>query len=216
MRYFKDIKGERFGRLIVIERIPSVKHGQEISWICKCDCGNTCTVKGTHLRNGATKSCGCLRTELTRERSRKLKTIHGESNTRLYKIWACMKNRCSSPNNTHFDCYGGRGIHVCDEWQSFENFRKWANINGYDETLTLDRIDNNGNYEPSNCRWISRKEQANNRRTNRFIEFNGQVHSLARWAEIIGMQPRTLSNRLDAGWTVERAFTQPVKVNNQR
>lgn len=211
MHYFKDITGMKFGRLLVIKRLGAVKHGQEVMWECQCDCGNNCIVKGTHLRNGTTRSCGCLKKELLAERARKRMLKHGGSKTRLYTIWACMKNRCSCSNNTHFNCYGGRGIKVCDEWKDFENFQIWAVNNGYGENLTLDRIDNDGNYEPSNCRWVTRKEQSFNRRTNHIIEFNGEQRPLGQWAEIFGIHPRTIKDRLGYGWSVEKALTQPPR-----
>jgi hypothetical protein len=211
LKYFKDITGEKFGRLTAVKRASTVKHGQQLSWVCICDCGNTCIAKGSNLRRGTTKSCGCLRRESVGERSRKIMLTHGGTKTRLYSIWVSMKNRCSCPNNTHFDCYGGRGIKICEEWKDFENFRDWAISNGYDDSLTLDRTNNDGNYEPANCRWVTRKDQANNRRTNRLIEFNGQSHNLKTWAEILGIHPRTLKSRLDAGWSIEKAFIQPTK-----
>lgn len=209
MTSFKDIQGMKFGRLTAIEREARVPHGHAVQWKCICDCGNVVIVNGSRLRRGITQSCGCLQKELARERTGKLMKKHGDSRTRLFRIWSCMKNRCTSKNNTHFNCYGGRGIRVCDEWLDFESFRDWALNNGYEDTLTIDRIDVNGNYEPSNCRWATRKEQAQNRRTTRFIEYKGETHSLKQWSEILGMPDSCLKYRLDKGWSIEKAFTKP-------
>lgn len=124
-----------------------------------------------------------------------------------------MIKRCHKPNFERYSDYGGRGIEVCLEWRnSFENFRDWAMENGYKENLTIDRIDTNGNYEPSNCRWSTYKVQGNNTRRNHFIEFNGECHTMAEWAEIKGMKLQTLSNRINQyGWTIEKALTEPVR-----
>lgn len=164
-----DMTGNRYGRLVVLERNGSVNGGQA-KWLCQCDCGKQTTVRGQLLRNGHTQSCGCLASEKKAERIAKRNRTHGGTYTRLYPIWHSMNQRCCEPTHKFYKDYGGRGITVCDEWRnSFEAFRDWAMANGYDETVqrgqcTLDRIDNDGNYEPSNCRWVSMKVQATNRR----------------------------------------------------
>lgn len=148
-------------------------------------------------------------------------TKHGEAHGRLYSVWNMMKQRCGDPNNAYYKNYGGRGIKVCDEWKEYTAFRDWAITNGYDETAehgkcTIDRINNNGNYEPGNCRWVSKKEQARNRRSNRFIEYNGKRQTLAEWAEETGIYALTIHNRLKSGWSVEEALTtKPIKGRNQ-
>lgn len=137
---------------------------------------------------------------------------HGDTGTRLYNIWNTMIRRCELPSAGSYKWYGGKGVSVCHEWRtSYVNFKAWAKENGYKSNLTIDRIDSNNDYCPGNCRWISMKEQQNNRCNNHIITFNGESHTLSQWAEIIGMSPKTLSRRIvDKGWSIERALTTPL------
>lgn len=136
---------------------------------------------------------------------------HGMKGTRLYNIWHSMKQRCYRKNNKDYERYGGRGIRICSEWlNDFKAFYNWSILNGYADDLTIDRIDTNGNYEPDNCRWVSVKVQNNNRRSCKLIEYNGEVHNLSQWSLLLGINEITLGARLNKGWSVERAFTEPV------
>jgi hypothetical protein len=136
------------------------------------------------------------------------KTIHGMSHSRLYQIWNAMKQRCSNPNAISYPRYGGRGITVCQEWQdSFAAFRDWAVSHGYSDNLTIDRIDNDGKYEPLNCRWVTKKEQQNHTSYNRLYTYKGEKLNVMQWAEKTGMSPNTLYKRLMRGWGIEKALT---------
>ena len=206
MAKFEDLTGQKFGRWTVIKQAERNER-RHIYWLCKCECGNEARVTTGSLKSGNSKSCGCLRTEKTIKRS----TIHGLRNTRLNYIWRGMKNRCYNPNSKKYPIYGGRGIIVCDEWKNnFKSFYNWAKNNGYKENLTIDRINVNGNYEPSNCRWATAKEQANNRTNSHVLTFNNETHTLSEWSRITGICRLTLFTRLKRGWSIKRALTIPV------
>lgn len=194
-----DITGKRYGRLTVI----CLDHSSRSStfWSCRCDCGKNVSVRGSLLKNGTTKSCGCLRKELMRE----TKTTHGLSNSRLYHIWHSMILRCEYPSSHSYQRYGGRGITVCDEWHSFEKFRDWAYANGYTEYLTIDRKNNSGNYEPSNCRWVTNRDQCNNRRSNHICQFRGENMTISEIATLTGLPYKALYGRIYRGSSAEQA-----------
>ena len=207
-RKLTDLSGKRFGKLTVTEPAYRDKNGWK--WRCKCDCGNETVSYGNNLKH--TQSCGC---ETRRKSSERLAT-HRKSKSRLFPIWQSMKQRCENPSNHAYHLYGGRGIKVCEEWSNdFTAFEAWAFENGYDENApkrkcTLDRIDNNGNYEPSNCRWATVSEQQNNKRTNINLTFNGETHTVAEWARRTGLSHSTILGRVKRGWCVEKALTTPM------
>lgn len=139
-------------------------------------------------------------------------TTHGDTGTRLYTIWCAMKQRTSNPRTINYSLYGGKGVQVCSEWARYEAFKQWALESGYADGLTLDRIDGSGDYCPKNCRWVTWTAQENNRCNNHRIAYNGRTLTLSEWARALGMKPKTLSRRIvDKGWSVERAFTTPLR-----
>lgn len=195
-----DLTGQCFERLLVIE--PTRLNGRKDYWVCRCDCGNSTIVRGDHLRHGRTRSCRCLQAEASRqrllERQTAIGTTHGASRSRAYQAWLGMRQRCNNPNSRFYSYYGGRGISVCERWSVFENFLADMGQPGPGESL--DRYpDNNGNYEPTNCRWASRRAQQNNRRINRLVTLMGEEHTIAEWARITGIHRNTITQRIDAG-----------------
>lgn len=198
---FIDLTGKRFGKLVVVERIEN--KGKRVCWKCKCDCGNIKNVLSTHLVSGSINNCGCLKKLIL---SNKNKT-HGKSYTKLYRTYQHMKDRCYRKNDKRYKNYGGRGIKICDEWKNnFMNFYNWAINNGYQENLTIDRININGDYTPFNCRWVTWKEQANNTTRNHYIEYNNEKHTIAEWSNILNISSKVLQIRLKRGWSIEETL----------
>jgi hypothetical protein len=204
MGNFIDLTGQRFVRLLVIKRAPN--NGKQTNWFCICDCENIVNVWANNLRNGHTKSCGCLTREKSAERCFLRLTTHGMTKTKTFRAWISMIQRCYNPNNKRYMDYGGRGILVCDRWvNSFENFLE--DIGELTTGETLDRKDNDGNYSQENCRLISNKEQQSNRRNNVYLLFNGQNKTVAQWSKYTGISDSTLRGRLKKGWPIEKALT---------
>lgn len=191
-----DLTGKRFNRLVAIRRSDEKSNGHHVFWQCECDCGNTIIVRKDSLLSGHAQSCGCLLSERYRAGYRR---SAGMSNTRIYKIYLSMKYRCYNPCSKAYPLYGGRGIRVCDEWlgeSGFHCFYQWAMNHGYSDDLTIDRIDNNGNYQPSNCRWATAKEQGRNRRTSVIIEYKGKKQCLLDWCNELGISRSATTKRL--------------------
>lgn len=203
MPTFIDMTGQRIGRLTVIRR--NGRKGHNTGWLCRCDCGKEITVAGQYLRNGQTMCADCKNKN---ERFWK----HGMSKTRLFNIWGHMKNRCNQPKCDNYENYGGRGITVCDEWNNdFNAFAEWAYANGYDESLTIDRIDVNGNYEPSNCRWATKKQQANNMRKTHYVETPDGVMTISEAAEKYNLTYACLLYRYNKGEKGEKLVRESAR-----
>ena len=199
-----DMTGQKYGKLTVLSFYGRQGKSQHATWKCRCDCGNIKIIVGASIRAKRSLSCGC-ESKNTRFTSKRMKK-HGKSYDRVYKIWQGMIKRCLDSNGQKSHLYFGKGIKVCERWKKFENF--YADMGDPAPKMTLDRIDGNGNYEPSNCRWASREVQANNTSSNKKIQFNGQILNAGQWAKKIGIKPNTLIYRLRRGWTVERALTR--------
>lgn len=219
----KDLTGKRFGKLTVVsfyEKRKSKSGSTKYMWRCKCDCGNYVIANADNLKSGHTKSCKCLRKEISTKRilqQSKNNVKHGLAGTRIYYAWHSMLERCYNPFDNNFSRYGGRGIIVCDEWKNdVQAFYKWSIRNGFDEKsngkdCSIDRIDVNGNYEPNNCRWVNQITQANNRRTNKKFFYKGDTYTIAELARKTGMSDGLLRNRLARGWDVNKAVNYEVK-----
>lgn len=208
----EDLIGKKFGRLVVIEKIKKEKTDKETKWLCVCDCGEHTIVNNSNLRNGHTKSCGCL----NRDALRLAKTTHGMTHTRLFNIWSMMKKRTSEKSDEcHRKYYYEKGITVCDEWRNdFMCFYNWAMENGYDESLTLDRIDVNGNYCPENCRFVSMKIQSNNKTDNRYITFNGETKTVSEVADETGLPYWKVYRRVVSGIDIGSLGIQGIMRGN--
>lgn len=198
------LSGKRVGRLLVIEKVGTTKNGGD--WLCLCDCGVKKVLGGTALSMGMVNSCSCIRTENTAA----LRRTHGMSNTKIYVCWEEIRKRCRNPKVKAYKHYGARGIDVCDEW--YNSFSKFYSdmIEGYEEHLTIDRIDVNKGYYKENCRWATWEVQNYNKRNSFLIEYKGQKLNKYEWSKITGIHPHALYSRIKLyGWSVERALTTP-------
>lgn len=211
-----DLTGQRFGRLVVLNRASGpVKKGCHVKWRCQCDCGKEIVTSSSNLRMGASTSCGCWRIERLTEHFNSQNPCFGAYKTRLYSIYINMLSRTGNPRVPSYKNYGGRGIQVCQAWKdNYKAFFDWAVANGYDDTLTLDRIDVNGGYFPNNCRWVTPKVQANNTRVNHILKFKGNSMTLAEWGDATGIPRSVLYKRLKRGWSVEKVLTEPLRKKN--
>lgn len=205
----KDHTGERYGHWLLLRKDEN-KTG---NWICKCDCGGVYSVNFNNMKQGRTTNC--VKCQAAKARVRV--STHGMSKTKLYNVWRAIRDRCVNPKNKVYYRYGGRGITVCKEWfEHFETFMEWALSHNYKEGLQIDRIDVNGNYEPSNCRWVTQKENARNRESCKTINYKGKSYKLPAFAEIVGIKHRLLYERIRKGWSVEEAISiKPIIGNNQ-
>ena len=208
MPNLKNIKGQRFERLRVVKYAGLNKNGCAL-WECICNCGKIKIILGSVLRNSMTKSCGCLRDEKVRQRAIENNFTHGMSNIPEFRIWVAMRKRCRNKNNADYYLYGGRGIKVCERWQDFKNFIEDIGRRP-SKKHSIDRVDNDGNYEPGNCRWVLPEIQARNTRKTVFIEFNGKKQSLSEWAREVGVSRETLKYRFKK-MPIEKAMTMPKR-----
>ena len=220
MGSFIDLSGQRFGRLIVIERVEnyvSPSGNPKVRWRCKCDCGNEAIVTSENLRKGSTKSCGCWNIERVSEMNYKHGYTRDGKHERLFGVWCGMKQRCNDQKHDFYHRYGALGITVCEEWiNDYPAFRSWAYANGYDENAplnqcTIDRIDHSKGYSPENCRWVNQKVQSNGLCTNRILTYYGVSHTMSQWADILQMDYGVLHSRIERGWDTKRAFEQLVR-----
>ncbi|MBQ3265227.1 MAG: hypothetical protein IJH07_05565 [Ruminococcus sp.] len=195
----RDLSGNTYGYLTVLRRSSDKGNGKKpvIKYTCRCVCGKVFDVKSDSLLSGHTVSCGCQ------------KIKHGYANKeRLYNIWGCMRQRCNNPRNPSYPHYGGKGVTICEEWNDYQEFRNWALANGYDDTLSIDRINPDGNYCPSNCRWADDKTQMNNQTRNHYIEYEGQRYTMAQLADRFHLSYAAMQHRIERGWDMERIINQ--------
>lgn len=194
-----EIKNRKFGRLTAIRYVGDSK------WWCRCDCGTSLAVITTNLTKGNSTSCGCQRRESLFK--------HGMGRTALYHAWVAMRSRCNNPKDAAFANYGGRGIKVCERWNEFPNFL--ADMGNRPKGYQIDRIDNDGDYEPGNCRWVSPKANLNNKRSSHKVTWKGETLTITQWAERLGIHQRTLFNRIGRGWDLNRAMTERTQIRRK-
>jgi hypothetical protein len=213
-RKSKNEVGNVYGRLTVLKETGR-KRGA-VLFLCKCECGNEKEITGGDLRSGKVHSCGCYKIEKVTNEN----ITHGLNDHRLYSIYHNMISRCYNEKIDTYELYGGRGIKICNEWlnkeNGFINFYKWSIQNGYTEFLTLDRMNVNGNYTPDNCRWATNQQQSNNKRSNHYVEMDGEIKTLSEWCEIFNISYKTVQSRLQTGWEEIKAITTPIKTKYKK
>jgi len=195
----KDLTGQRFGKLIVLERATSNSKSGNARWTCRCDCGGIVTVIGSHLRDRHTSSCGCLKM---------CDALQGHSRERIYRTWRGMHQRCYNKTHDKYKWYGEKGIVICSEWHDFMAFREWALGSGYTDNLTIDRTNPDGNYCPENCRWVDMKFQANNKTNNRIVTWLNENYTVSQFAEKLHVPYHTVRNQMKLGWGIEKIVLQ--------
>lgn len=199
MNKFKDLTNLKFDKWKVSHRVENGKNGSA-RWHCICECGKEKEIYTSSLTSGKSKSCGC-----SNYKNLKItQPTHGMTGTKIYEAWTHLRSRCKNSKDKNYKNYGGRGITVCKEWNKFENFQEWSNKHGFKDGLSIDRIDNNGNYEPSNCRWTTSKVQQNNTRHNRKLTIKGETKNFLEWCRFIKIDPKTMYYRLKNNWSDER------------
>lgn len=205
MAKIKNLIGEKFGKLTVLSLNERVGNKRQLYWNCICECGKLCVRNGENLKSGYVKSCGCIK---------KGNIKHGLCKKHpLYRVWCAMKERCVNINNHKYKNYGGRGIKVCDEWKNnFMDFYNWAMNNGYKHGLTIDRINNNGNYEPNNCRWITMYEQSINKTNTVFVNYKSKQYALIELCKIKNINYLCVKQRIKKlKWNIEKAIETPIR-----
>lgn len=202
-----DLTGKRFGKLTVVQAADSRTSpggSKKAYWLCNCDCGCSKEIAAASLIRGVVISCGCV----VKDRISQLNRTHGQTGTRLYRIWCAMKSRCNNPNFWEYRNYGGRGIRVCDEWNDdFSSFKTWASLNGYTNEMSIDRINNNLGYSPLNCRWIPKSEQSSNRRNSIYISAYNKTLSAREWSVRLGLSYSTIVYRYHQGLAPEEILS---------
>jgi hypothetical protein len=199
-----DLTGNRFGKLKVISRSETRNKYKDVLWNCLCDCGNSKLCTTGALQHGGNTSCGCTQGHPT----------HGDWALRVRRIWMGMIARCYSPTATSYHNYGAKGVTVCEEWLDYFVFKEWAYKSGYEDNLTLDRFpDKKGDYGPTNCRWATYKQQANNKTNNAILNIDNQSKTISEWADLSGINQSRISTRIKLGWDVKRAVFQPITKN---
>jgi len=224
----KNLIGLKFGRWTVLEEAEPLigRRDKRRAYLCKCECGTKRIVSAKALTSNKSLSCGCLPREILLEKATKYANVPEHSYNRLYGIWIGIKKRCTQPYCSTYKNYGGRGIEICDDWKdNFQAFYDWAINSGYKEDtlpngknrLTIDRIDNEGNYCPENCRWVEIQIQSNNKRTNHYLEFNGKTQSISSWSKETGIPASAITQRINKwGWSAEKALTTPVRIMKRK